>query len=332
LREATEGAQASAYLSRPCTAFRVRPGNGTPLPPEFPAAKNPPDGAIIDYYLKTEPQGPVTLEILDAQGHVVRQYSSTEHPKAPPASSLPFPAFWVKAPEALAKTAGMHRFTWDLQYAAAAPSGRASLFGFGGGPWAVPGQYQVRLTVDGKSYTRPLNLRMDPRAQVSIADLQKQFDLAMRIETEIRNAGQALAEAQSVEKQLQDRGKRLASSTSSGAKAALAAVQALESEVSTLAGGRDTAGTAAVPEETLTEMRERLQRLEGIVESADAAPTLTAQSLFGQTSQSVDKLISAWNEVKSTKLPAVNQQITGTGLPAIEIAPTPTEVHSPDGE
>jgi hypothetical protein len=331
LRQAAGAAQASAFLFRPRTAYRVRPGNehGTPLPPEIPAGDNPPDGAIIDYYLKTEPQGPVTLEILDTKGHVVRSYSSADHPKAPPASSLPFPAFWVKAPEALEKTPGMHRFTWDLQYASAAPSGRASFFRFGGGPWAVPGQYQVRLTVDGKSYTQPLNLQMDPRAQVSLADLQKQFDLAMRIETQIREAGQAIAETQGVEKQLQDRAERLAGAPANGgAKAALAAVRALESEMTALTTG----GTAAAPEENLTEMRGRLRRIEGMVEGADAAPTATAQALFEQTSQSVDRLLAAWTEVKTMKLPAVNQQITGAGLPAIEIGRAPGSTRPPDGD
>ena len=334
LRQATEAAQASAVLFRPRTAYRVRPGSehGTPLPPEIPAGENPPDGAIIDYYLKTEPQGPVTLEILDSKGHVVRGYSSAEHPKAPPASSLPFPAFWVKAPEALQKTPGMHRFTWDLQYASAAPSGRPSFFRFGGGPWAVPGQYQVRLTVDGKSYTRPLNLQMDPRAQVSLADLQKQFDLAMRIETQIREAGQAIEEAQGVGKQLQDRAKRLAGAPANGgAKAALAAVRAIENEVTALPSGGTAGGVAAPPAATappeadLPQIRGRLRRIEGMVEGADAAPTATAQALFEQTSQSVDRLLAAWTEVKTTKLPAVNQQITGAGLPAIEIAPTSGE-------
>ena len=93
-----------------------------------------------------------------------------------------------------------------------------------------------------------------------------------------------------------------------------------------------TRAAPAAPEETLTEMRGRLRRIEGMVEGADAAPTATAQALFEQTSQSVDRLLAAWTEVKTTKLPAVNQQITGAGLPAIEITNAPPSTRSPGGK
>ena len=355
LREALQAEKADAYLFRPRTAFRVRPGNehGTPLPPEIPAGKNPPNGAIVDYYLKTEPQGPITLQILDTQGHVVRAYSSTEHPKAPPASSLPFPPFWVKAPEALEKTAGMHRFTWDLHYATAGPTGRFGFSGFGGGPWAVPGQYSVRLTVAGKAYTRPLTLRMDPRAPVSLADLQKQFNLAMDIENQMQRAGQTFAEAQGVEKQLAARQKALAAAKSPMALAASKAAEALAAELKALTVGderrisseaseagipmanavqasatarphpnRSVAAAAAAPTfaENLSEVRGHFARLEGMVESADEAPTLTAQTLTNQATQTLDKLVAAWTAVKTTKLPALNQQLQSAGEPATEIA------------
>jgi hypothetical protein len=321
------------------------------LPPEIPAGKNPPDGAIIDYFLKTEPQGPITLQILDAQGHVVRAYSSTEHPKAPLASSLPFPAFWVKAPEVLEKTAGMHRFTWDLHYATAGPAGRFGFFGFGGGPWAVPGQYSVRLTVDGQSYTRPLTLRMDPRAPVSLADLQKQFNLAMDVESQMRRASQTLAEAQGVEKQLAARQKALAAANSPAAHTAAKAVESLAAELKALTVGDERrissqaseagipmagavqasatarpqpnpsrVASAAASTETLSEIREHFAQLEGIVESADEAPTITAQTLTNQATQTLDKLVAAWTAVKTTKLLAVNQQLQSAGEPEIAIA------------
>jgi photosystem II stability/assembly factor-like uncharacterized protein len=318
LRQATEADKANEFLFRPRTAYRVRPGyeHGTPLPPEIPQANNPPDGAIIDYYLKSEPAGNVTLEILDAQGHVVRRYTSAEHSKAPKPNSVPFPAHWLKTPEALLKTPGMHRFTWDIHYESATPARRGAFFRFrGGGPWAVPGQYQVRLTVDGQSYTRPLTLRMDPRAQVSLADLQRQFNLAMRIEDRIGQADKALGEARSVEKQLQDRRKRLAGAT--GAQETLEAVDTLEREVTTLISGPPE-GSKPQPE-NLNEVRGRLGRIEGIVESADQAPTATAESFFDEYSQALDRLLAQWNQLKATKLPALNQKLSGAGLPAVVI-------------
>ena len=100
----------------------------------------PIDQAIIDYYLKTAPRGNVTLAILDAQGHVVRSYSSEHPPKPTKPGTVPFTASWLKKPEALSNAAGMHRFTWDLRYASVAPAGRHYFFRGGGGPLAVPGQ------------------------------------------------------------------------------------------------------------------------------------------------------------------------------------------------
>ncbi|HEV2387746.1 MAG TPA: hypothetical protein VGS20_10885 [Candidatus Acidoferrales bacterium] len=316
LRQAAEAAPApAAFLFQPRTALRVRPGNehGTPLPPEIAAGENPPEGAIIDYFLKGASRGAITLEILDSQGQVVRRYSSADRPASPSPSSLPFPAFWVKAPEPLPATAGMHRFVWDLRYAAT-PGGTGG-FGFrggAGGPWAVPGQYQVRLTVDGQAYTQPLALRIDPRVEVSLADLQKQFDLAMKIQARLESAGTALGEARNLRAQLKDRGEHVAA-----APATLEATEALDRKVAALVGGESQSGSAG----SFAEARSRLARLAGVVESADAAPTATAESLFDESSRMLDALLGQWNQLKSVDLPALNQQLTAAGAAAITLAP-----------
>jgi photosystem II stability/assembly factor-like uncharacterized protein len=223
LRQATAAAQASAaFLFQPQTATRMRPGSarGMPFPPELPAGQNPPDGAIVDYYLKTAPQGDVTLEILDSQGKLVRSYSSAGRPAVPKPTSLPFTYSWVKPPEGLAKTPGMHRFVWDIHYASlpGAPAGFGGFRRRSGGPWAVPGQYQVRLTVNGQAYTQPLTVRMDPRSPASQADLQKQFDLAMKIQTRSQEAAKALGEVRSLRTQLKDRHDQLAAGAGGAAR------------------------------------------------------------------------------------------------------------------
>jgi hypothetical protein len=160
-------ANSTAYLFRPADVINMSPGsdNGTPMPRDEPLADNPPAGAMIDYYLKSNSAGPVTLEILDPAGDVIRRYSSED--KAPPVNpdKLNIPAFWVRTPEPLSTAAGMHRWIWDLR---PTPPPRPS--GGGGGfgnraPTVLPGMYAVRLTVAGKSYTQPLQVKMDPRAK-----------------------------------------------------------------------------------------------------------------------------------------------------------------------
>jgi photosystem II stability/assembly factor-like uncharacterized protein len=161
-----------AYLFRPADAVEIpQPSeNGTPQPRDEPLAENPPSGAMIDYYLKSAASGAVVLEILDPSGASVRKYSSED--KQPPVNpdTLSIPAFWVRTPEPLSATAGMHRWVWDLRPTPPADRGARGAGGggeFGGGraPAVLPGRYTVKLTVEGKSYTQPLRVKRDPRAQ-----------------------------------------------------------------------------------------------------------------------------------------------------------------------
>ncbi|HEX7018986.1 MAG TPA: hypothetical protein VF159_03180 [Gemmatimonadaceae bacterium] len=200
LRQAAQAGEAQhagdAYLYRPATAVRVRFGTNdpTPWPPEVPAGENPPPGALIDYSLPPNAHD-VRIEILDAKGKVVRHYASSDpvmdpHPALDPGAynrvcqqrpTAPFcglPLYWPAPPMIISTRPGMHRMSWDMRYQ---PIGDAGVDEEGGAavpyrtypnvnaPWAAPGRYSVRLTVDGKSYTQPLMLRMDPRVKTSAA-------------------------------------------------------------------------------------------------------------------------------------------------------------------
>jgi photosystem II stability/assembly factor-like uncharacterized protein len=164
-----------AILFQPSEAIEILTSsdNGTPQPRDEPLADNPPVGAIIDYYLRRNASGPVTLEIVDPAGETVRKYSSDD--KFPPADpdKLSFPPFWARTSEPLPAGAGMHRWVWDFrptppQRPAGGPGGGGGGGGgfFGrGGQLALPGTYTVRLTVAGKSQTAPLVVKPDPRAR-----------------------------------------------------------------------------------------------------------------------------------------------------------------------
>jgi hypothetical protein len=157
----------------------------TPLPPDEPVGENPPEGAMIDYRIGADVSGPVTLEIKDGKGNVVRRYASTD-PVTPPDPKLKIPRYWVRPPQALAGQAGLHRFFWDmhleplkdvdLEYPMTAIFQKTAPQPTG--PWAPPGDYSIVLTAGGKSLTQPLTLKMDPRMKASTADLAKQFELS----------------------------------------------------------------------------------------------------------------------------------------------------------
>jgi photosystem II stability/assembly factor-like uncharacterized protein len=182
---------AAPLLFKPAPAHRLRRDNNTdtPLPPEEPAGQNPPDGAIIDYYLPADAAGTATLEILTASGGPVRTYASDATPEPVNPKDLNVPMYWVRQPRVLPATKGMHRWVWDLHYpppdavrhqypisAIAHDTPRLPL-----GPSALPGTYTVKLTVGGRSYTQPLVLKMDPRVRTPLVGLREQFSLATKL-------------------------------------------------------------------------------------------------------------------------------------------------------
>jgi hypothetical protein len=186
LRQATLAvAAASSFLFRPQVAVRFRHdrSTNTPLPPEVPAGQNPPDGAIIDYFIGSHAML-VTMDILDAHGALVRRYESTDRPPLF-LGGLNIPTYWIRPPMVLQRTPGMHRFVWDLRYTQ--PDAIDHDYAFAAiyhdtppepiGATAVPGHYTVRLTVDGRVSTQPLYVRADPRLPTTAAGYAAQRDL-----------------------------------------------------------------------------------------------------------------------------------------------------------
>jgi photosystem II stability/assembly factor-like uncharacterized protein len=188
LRQLTkETATQNVLLYKPQTATRVRWNSysDTPLPPEEPVGENPPDGAMIEYYLKDKAEGEVVLDIVDAAGAVVRHYSSKDTLYTIPKVNIPL--YWIRPQQIVSGNAGVHRFLWDMRYAPlnVAPSYPISAIYKNTvpsptSPWVMPGTYTVKLTVNGKVYTQPLKVRMDPRIKTSIKGLQIQHDLSYK--------------------------------------------------------------------------------------------------------------------------------------------------------
>ncbi len=183
--------RSNTTLFKPQTALRVRANmnTDTPLPPDEPAGENPPDGAMIDYFLSKDATGPVTIEIKDGKGQLVRKYSSADAPAQANPKRLRIPNYWIRPPQSVSTKAGMHRFLWDMHYPPIAgvepdfpisatyrnTAPRAT------SPWVAPGHYTVTATVDSKTFSQPLTIAMDPRVKASAADLQEQFDLSWRL-------------------------------------------------------------------------------------------------------------------------------------------------------
>jgi photosystem II stability/assembly factor-like uncharacterized protein len=196
LRQMDAIVEARVALFKPTPAFRVRwnVNNDTPLPPDEPMGENPAEGASINYYLNESATGPVTLEIVDTRGRVVRRYASTDSLpwRIPPESSTPLPLYWYRQPQVLSASAGMHRFYWDVRYQ---PLPLARRTGFGGEgslpisaspyntapsptvPFVAPGAYTVRLTVNGRPHAEPIVVKQDPRVKTPALAMREVYAL-----------------------------------------------------------------------------------------------------------------------------------------------------------
>jgi len=176
------------YLFKPATATRVRWSmyTDTPLPQEEPAGENPPDGAILDYYLSNK-AAEVQLDIYSKGKDgpaLIHHYSSKD--SLYEVGPVNIPLYWIRPQQILSTNAGHHRFCWDMKYQ---PLNLPPSYPIGANymntapeataPWVMPGNYVVRLTVDGQSMEKEISVRMDPRVKTSRADLQMQHDLSL---------------------------------------------------------------------------------------------------------------------------------------------------------
>jgi len=319
LRQASAGVAGSeAFLFRPELAYRLRPASfeGTPLPLDVPQGENPPEGALIDYYLKRAPNGPISLEVLDSAGKLVRCYSSEDKPPQIDPQQLDIPAYWIHPPLSLSVQPGMHRFVWDLRYPGV-PGGnpRSRMFGGGAGPWVPPGEYQVKLTANGQSYTQPLTLKMDPRVKTPPADLMKQFEMARQIGAAQAQVAATLLSADRLHGQLES----LASKA--GDRKPLAdQIAALDHKTMALTGGAtgpspsEEAGPSVSAIHSLSSLNSALGEVERAVESADVAPTGDAVTAFGRDRQEMQKVLAQWNEIVSKDVPKLNASLKQTNL------------------
>ena len=320
-------AAAPAYLFKPGIAYRVRRNvnTDTPLPPEEPAGKNPPHGAIIDYTLQSA-AGPVKLQILDASGKIVRAFSSTDKPQATMeelGKELNVPLYWIRPPQILSDAAGQHRFVWDLRTpppaslrheypisAIAHDTPRLPV-----GPAVMPGTYTLKLDVAGQTYTQPLEIKMDPRITAPVDQLDQQFRLASRICDGMNSTFASLAQVRAVRAQLRD----LAHQAPKGEIAD--AIRALEEKVAPFEEAAAGSGPAA-HQQTFAQLNSQFAQLLAVVDGADAAPTQTAQDTNGDLQRSVTALQTQWDDLKARDVNTLNDQLRRANLPTINLAAT----------
>jgi photosystem II stability/assembly factor-like uncharacterized protein len=306
-----------AFLFKPQTAFRVRwnMNTDTPLPPDEPAGENPPDGAIIDYYLEQNAPGAVSLEIRDKNGETVRRYSSADAvPKIDP--MLNIPAYWLRPPQVLLSEKGMHRFLWDMHYApvpgvesgypiSAVYKNTAKNFT---SPWIMPGEYTVVLTVGGKSYAQPFTVKMDPRVTASIQDLARQFELSKQLYDLWIQFEPINWRVGAVSNQINNL------KTQAGQNAIAADIDAFDKTLQELAGAANRRPGAPLSLGVLG----RVQTLFGNLQSVDLAPTPTIAKAVTDILTESKTLIVGWQTFESKDIKELNRKLKAANLAEID--------------
>jgi hypothetical protein len=295
-----KAATSETFLFKPKLTYRFRRDRNTdtPLPPEEPAGKNPPDGAIINYRLGADSGTPVVLEILDATGKTIRTFSSADSVE-PVDTHLNVPTYWVRPQQRLAATRGTHRFVWDLHYpppqvlahdypisAIYGDTPRTPL-----GPAVLPGTYTVRLSANGQRLTQPLTIRMDPRVQITDAGLRLQRDIGVRMNEAISRDFAALSEVRAQRVVLR--------TTREGAKAKELAdsLVALDSALARVENGAQAANAVG-----LVTLNEQLAGILDTVEGADAEPTTQIVAAASDLEKSLAAALAQWSDIKRTRL------------------------------
>ena len=324
-----EIAKASVTLFAPQTAIRFRRNRNTdtPLPPETPAGKNPPDGAVLDYYLAAASSQPVTLEIFNGQNQLVRRYSSADKPPSLEkiAAENPIPMYWVRRTQILSAEAGMHRFVWDLRFSP--PDALEHEFPISAiphdtpeyplGAWAPPGRYTVKLTVEGKNYPQPLTLKMDPRIKTSEADILKQFAMQTGSVEGMNESFRALEQVRSLRGQLKDRAGKAGKGSLGDSIAALDKYAAeLEGTAQSPFFGLPPSGKQP---ETFSSLNQHFATILAIADSADRAPTTQAAAVYQELRGTLEKLGSRWKEIQRNEVAALNDSLKKAGLQAVDI-------------
>jgi photosystem II stability/assembly factor-like uncharacterized protein len=305
-----EVAQAPVTLYKPETAVRVRWDMNPPTPWRMPSLPNPPPGAVIDYYLASRVGGPVTLDIVDSKGKLVRHFSSAVPVKPLDPTRLDVPDWWPRPPMNLSTQAGMHRFVWDMHYppVPGAPrflddnqAVRHNTPVAPSSPWILPGHYTVTLTVNGRSQTQPLTVRMDPRVMTSEAALRRQFDASMQAYRDAIAVSAALGQVRDLEK-------RLASRKPS------AKLTRYRKQLEELSGPETTSRFAFFFHHgppTLGSIEGSLQMLMRRMQSADRAPTAADTAALHRVRSEYGSLMARWKKLESQRFAELSRSLRG---------------------
>jgi len=327
-------ASAPVHLFKPADAVRMRRNVNadTPFPPEVPHALNPPDGVVVYYSLAAQPRGDITLDVLDAAGHVIRHMSSAPVAPVADAAHPPEPNFWVATPHPMPTAVGLNRVNWDLRYDA--PPAFHHTFEINAnpgltpaspeGPLALPGVYTFRLTVNGRSYTQMAAVVNDPRESVPMSALRAQHALLLRLDGGLGASWNGYQQASALRTAVA----RAAASSAPGPSDVTASASTLEAQLDSVAGNPDAppvfrfAPAAHPPAPTFVSVNGALSRALTAQDNGDMAPTSASLAGTAKLCHDLGAVQTRWERVRTAGLAAYNAVLARHGMAAVR-APGP---------
>ena len=223
----------------------------------------------------------------------------------------------------------MHRFRWNLRYPGATEFPGLIMWAASTrfGPVAVPGEYRVRVSVDGETAERAFRVRMDPKSESTLADLEAQFRLSQDIVAKTSAANDAVRLIRGIEEQVEARLEEADASTRELGEGLLAELDAIESQIYQVRN-RSNQDPLNFP----IRLNNKIAALLGVVQSGDYAPTEQSYTIFRMLAEQLDAQLDALERTLDTRLEAFNERLEAEGLEPVERRMIPQEAPAEDGE
>ena len=323
------------HLFKPKEAYRMAGGGGFNLPPTATVGKNPANGVVVYYSLKAKPTTDVVLEFLDSSGKSIRKFTArAPRPQPSPqpgAAQLTVPSeqqppateeesFFAGAPARATTDVGLNRFVWDMRYADATRfPGMILWAGQTNGPRVVPGNYQVKLTVDGQTLTEDFEVKPDPRLTTTAADYAKQLDLSLKIRDKLTETHNAIIQIRDVKKQIDDLVKRVGPQSKPIADAGNALNKKLTEVEEALYQTKNQ--SSQDPLNFPIRLNNKLAALLGVVSRSETPPNEQSLAVYDELTGQINAQYSKLATIMKTDVPAFNQLVKDQNIPAIVVKP-----------
>ena len=325
------GAASETQLFKPKDSYRMPGGGGFPLGPTATVGRNPASGVIVYYSLKTKPTSDVQLEFFDSAGKSIRKFTgriqrtgttNQQSQAVPPPDEG---GFGGGAVPTVSMDVGLNRFIWDTRYSDAVRfPGMILWAGETRGPKIAPGNYQVKVMVDGKTLSQSFEVKPDPRLTTAPADYARQVELSLKIRDKLTETNNAIIQIRDVKKQVEDLLKRVTGQPSF--KVINDAGTALNKKLTTIEESlyQTKNQSSQDPLNFPIRLNNKLAALGGVVGGPESAPTAQSYAVYDELAGQIDAELQKLSQIMKTEVPAFNQLVKDQNVPAV-VVKTPSE-------